>query len=95
MNKERRIILVSLLLAIAYGLVFFSSNTPIGPAISSDNAIYLTMGTAMAQGRAPYLDIFDHKGPLVFILQALPQLLSGGYSTLAVFVQEVIFLLPC
>lgn len=95
MNKERRIILVSFLLAIAYGLVFFSSNTPIGPAISSDNAIYLTMGTAMAQGRAPYLDVFDHKGPLVFILQALPQLLSGGYSTLAVFVQEVIFLFAC
>lgn len=95
MNKRRRTILVSFLLAILYGLVFFSSNTPIGPAISSDNAIYLTMGTAMAQGRAPYLDIFDHKGPLVFLLQALPQLFSGGYSTISVFCQEVIFLFAC
>lgn len=95
MNKRHRTILVSFVLAVCYGLIFFSSNTPIGPAISSDNAIYLTMGTAMAQGQSPYLDIFDHKGPLVFILQALPQLFSGGYSTISVFCQEVLFLFAC
>ena len=92
---KKSTVLLSLLLAVLYGLIFFSSNTPIGPAISSDNAIYLTMGTAMAEGQAPYIDIFDHKGPLVFILQALPQLFSGGYSTLSVFCQEVLFLFAC
>ena len=95
MKKKYMPVLVSLILAILYGLVFFSSNTPLGPAISSDNAIYLTMGTAIAEGRAPYLDVFDHKGPLVFILQALPQLLFGGYSILAVFCQEIVFLFVC
>lgn len=95
MSKNKAAALISLILAILYGLVFFSSNTPIGPAISSDNAIYLTMGTAMAQGRAPYTEIFDHKGPLIFILQALPQLFSGGYSTISVFCQEIIFLFAC
>lgn len=85
-------LLIALLLAAAYGLIFFYSNTPLGPGISSDNAMYLTMGTALAQGYAPYTQIFDHKGPLLFLLQLLPQLAGGGYSTLAVFVQEVCFL---
>ena len=88
-------LLVSFMLAVCYGLVFFTSNTPLGPAISSDNAMYLTMGTAIAKGFAPYTEIFDHKGPLLFLLQTFPQLFSGGYSTLSVFCQEVLFLFAC
>ena len=73
-------------------LIFYTCNTPLGPAVGSDNAMYLTMGTALAKGYAPYSEIFDHKGPLLFILQMIPQLFTSGYSTLAVFVQEVLFL---
>ena len=87
--------LIALALAVVFSLVFYACNTPLGPAIGSDNAMYLTMGTALSQGYAPYTDIFDHKGPLLFILQMIPQLLAGGYSTLAVFVQEVVFLWAC
>jgi len=87
--------LIALLLSIVYGLFFFTSNTPLGPAVSSDNAMYLTMGTAIANGYAPYTEIFDHKGPLLFLLQTFPQLFSGGYSMLSVFCQEVLFLFAC
>lgn len=86
---------VSLLLALCFALVYYAFTTPLGASIGSDNAIYMTMGTALAQGYAPYTEIFDHKGPLVFILQAIPQIFSGGYSTLAIFVQQVIFLFAC
>ncbi|MGN0773285.1 MAG: hypothetical protein ACI4MP_05780 [Candidatus Ventricola sp.] len=85
----------ALLLAVAFALVFYAFTTPLGPSIGSDNAIYMTMGTALARGYAPYTEIFDHKGPLLFILQAIPQIVSGGYSTLALFVQQVIFLFAC
>lgn len=96
MNNERiKSAAFSLLLAAAFGLIFYAFNTPLGPSIGSDNAIYLTMGTALAQGYAPYTEIFDHKGPLVFALQTLPQLFTGGYSTLSVFIQQVIFLFAC
>ncbi|MBP3656007.1 MAG: hypothetical protein J6K32_04840 [Clostridia bacterium] len=84
--------LVSFLLAAVFVLFFGECNTPLGPRIGSDNAMYLTMGTALAQGYAPYSDIFDHKGPLLFILQMLPQLIAGGYSLTAVYWQEVVFL---
>lgn len=83
------------LLCLCFALVYYAFTTPLGPSIGSDNAIYMTMGTALANGYAPYTEIFDHKGPLVFILQAIPQALSGGYSTLAIFVQQVLFLFVC
>lgn len=86
---------ISLILAVVFGLFFYTFNTPLGPSVGSDNGIYLTMGTAIADGYAPYTEIFDHKGPLVFVLQAIPQLLAGGYSTLAVFAQQVLFLFAC
>ena len=96
MKRSRCVSLaLSLLLALGFCLIFAYSNTPLGPAIGSDNAIYLTMGTAIAQGYAPYTEVFDHKGPLLFLLQALPQAVAGGYSTLAVFVMEALFLLAC
>ena len=76
---------LTLALAFVFALVFYTCNTPLGAWIGSDNAMYLTMGTALANGYAPYSEIFDHKGPLLFILQMLPQLFTSGYSTLAVF----------
>ena len=88
-------IFLSLILALAYSLFIYYFNTPIGPSIGSDNAMYLTMGTAIAEGWAPYRDIFDHKGPLLFLLQGAAQLFGGGYSTLSIFVMEVLFLFAC
>lgn len=86
---------ISLALAIVFSLVFYTCNSPLGPAIGSDNAMYLTMGTALSRGFAPYKDIFDHKGPLLFILQTIPQLFTSGYMTVTVFIQEVLFLWAC
>ena len=86
---------ISLALAIVFSLIFYTCNSPLGPAIGSDNAMYLTMGTALSRGYAPYKDIFDHKGPLLFILQAIPQLFTSGYMTATVFIQEVLFLWAC
>lgn len=86
---------LALVLSFVFSLIFYTCNTPLGAWIGSDNAMYLTMGTAMAKGYVPYSEIFDHKGPLLFLLQMIPQLFTDGYSTLAVFVQEVLFLWAC
>lgn len=86
---------LSLLLAALFALVFLGSNSPLGPAIGSDNAIYLTMGTALSKGYAPYTQVFDHKGPLLFFLEMVAQLFTGGYSTLGVFIMETLFVWGC
>ena len=95
MKKRSADILLSAAMAVVFGLIFYTFNTPLGPSIGSDNAMYLTLGTALANGYAPYTQIFDHKGPMLYVVQALPQALSGGYSTLAVFIQQVMVLFLC
>ena len=88
-------LVLSAFLALTAGLFLYSANTPLGPCYSSDNSIYMVMGTALANGFRPYLDIFDHKGPLLFVLQWFPQLFGGGFQTITVFIQEVFFLFLC
>ena len=96
MNATKRRIgtraVIALLLSLCACLIYCENNTPLGPSIGSDNAMYLTMGTALAHGYAPYTQIFDHKGPLLFALQAIPQLFGGGYQTVTVFLMEWLFL---
>ena len=62
MKTERRSadVLLSAAMALVFGLIFYTFNTPLGPSIGSDNAMYLTLGTALARGYAPYTQIFDH-----------------------------------
>ena len=86
---------LSAVLAFTVGLFLYSANTPLGPCYSSDNSIYIVMGTALASGFRPYLDIFDHKGPLLFVFQWIPQMFGGGFQTITVFFQEVFFLFLC
>ena len=97
MSRKRGFIRVAtaLLLSAIFALVFFTFNTPLGPSIGNDNSMYLTMGTALTHGYAPYTQIFDHKGPLLFLIQMLPQLFFGGYQTFTVFVMEWLFLFGC
>ena len=94
-NQKALNALLALAMAFGYMLIFAYNNTPLGAAVGSDNAMYLTMGTALARGCAPYVDVFDHKGPLLFILQGLPQAVGGGYNLTAVFLQETTALFAC
>ena len=95
MKGRLRDVMLALALSGAFALVMCICNTPLGPSIGSDNAMYLTMGTALARGFAPYTQIFDHKGPLLFVLETLPQLFFGGYQTVTVFLMEWLFLFGC
>ena len=51
-GRQKRLLslLFSAAAALAFSLVFYAFNTPLGPSIGSDNAMYLTMGTALARG---------------------------------------------
>jgi len=91
-NSLYKCIFTAFIFSTIFGLFVYSSNSPLGPSYGSDNAMYLTMGTALKNGYRPYLDIFDHKGPFLFLFQWIPQVFSSGYSTTAIFIQEVIFL---
>lgn len=63
--------------------------SPLYDICGGDSAIFLTIGKYWSEGVIPYKEMFDHKGPIIFFINAI------GYSLwnnkLGVFVIEVIF----
>jgi hypothetical protein len=58
--------------------VMASNNSPLIQHIGADSGIYLLIGKNLTQGGVLYKDLFDHKGPIIFFLNALPQLFIKG-----------------
>jgi len=44
----------------------------------TDQAVFLLEGKAILQGKTPYIDLWDHKGPLLYFLNAFGLVLGGG-----------------
>lgn len=55
----------------------------------SDANIFLTIGKGMINGKIPYVDLFDHKGPILYLVYAIAALISDT-SFLGVYVIEII-----
>ena len=45
---------------------------------NGDSAVFLYVGREMLAGKAPYRDLFDHKGPLLYLIQWLGLRLGNG-----------------
>lgn len=90
MVKRSCRIALAALLSILFGLFFLTANSPLFRTYGGDSAIFVTLGRSLLSGKIPYVDIFDHKGPLIFFINAFPQLFSRTVT--AVWVQEVALL---
>ena len=72
-----RILNVSLfLLIVILGLRFLYGINPITSYPSRDSGVFLDIGQRMLAGDTPYLDYWDHKGPLIYFINALGKLLD-------------------
>lgn len=79
-----------LLVAGLFVLLLSGTTSPLGPWYGGDSALFRVIGTAMAQGDVLYVDIWDHKGPVLFLFQWLAQVLVPG--RLGLFVIQVLLL---
>ena len=66
--------LLSALLGVA---LFTESTSPLFSGWGYDSAMFQTMGKYWAEGYLPYVDLYDHKGPMIFFLNALGYALNG------------------
>ena len=63
-------------------MCFFNFHLTVNPFTlynGYDQAIFEQMGLGMLQGRIPYVDLFDHKGFLLYIINAAGLWLSPGH----------------
>lgn len=56
----------------------------------TDSAIFKSIGLGILKGKIPYVDIFDHKGPVIFFINALGQWIHSGRP--GIFLLEIISL---
>ena len=78
------------LIPVAFLFVLFYSQTtsPLYVLEGQDSCIFKTMGLAILQGKTPYVDFFDHKGPILYFINALGEWLIPG--RLGIFILQVI-----
>lgn len=64
--------------AIVLMLICSGYTSPLYPHyIGVDSSIFLTIAKGMVNGKMPYVDLFDHKGPVFFSMEALGYFLGG------------------
>lgn len=69
-----RTVVLVVLAAIAVHL----PNFPVGKAPQEDAGLFMYAAQGILEGRLPYRDVWDHKPPLIYVLDALGLLLGGG-----------------
>lgn len=106
---KKHIDLVNMLLIAVFSFLFFYNFNAISPVndevvFENDLALFYTAGVSMKRVLVLYKDIFDHKGPYVFILYYLASLLgemhhiglyiffSIFHATLAIFIYKIILI---
>ncbi len=71
-------------------LLFAWSVSPLYVNEGGDSAVFKIIGQGILDGKLPYRDLFDHKGPVIFYLNACGLGLAGG--KVGLFVLNVLFL---
>ena len=70
------LLIVCGLLALVLFLRFLFSINPITEFPSRDSGVFLDIGKRVLAGETPYLDYWDHKGPLVYFINAIGKLID-------------------
>lgn len=60
-------------------------------AIFSDNAVFYLMGKAMLQGKVLYKDMFDHKAPYIYFINAIASIFDKRHVGLYIITSLVLF----
>ena len=78
------------LLFAAVFLFLLTKSSPLYPLNEwVDANIYFTIGKGMMHGSVPYLNLYDQKGPIAFLIFGLASLISGT-TFFGVYVIETI-----
>lgn len=83
MKTEYIALLWLFVLSLLYVLVFSSTTSPIlYGKYSIDQQIFYYMGYSMLAGKIPYIDLFDHKGLIVYFVNALGIAINESWGIL-------------
>ena len=87
-SKKIKWILLGLLVLV----ILFSQTQVFNKPLSEDSGMSLYHGKRILEGNIPYRDTWEHKGPLIFYINALGLFLGGG-SSWGVWTIQFLFIL--
>ena len=92
-EKNKKIYLYFLLIGYTCLLMFFCTKSSPLYVLNDwyDANAYFTMGKGMMNGAVPYKDLFDHKGPLLYLLYGIGYLIDHT-GFLGIFFIQMIFM---
>ena len=89
MKKNNYICLICLII-ISIIICFGSTLSPISNEyIGVDSSVFIYTAKQMLNNKVPYLDVFDHKGPLLYVINALG-LIIGNNNVLGIWILETV-----
>lgn len=92
--KNIKLFLVCALLATAFTLVYSLTTSPLyKDCWNGDSAFFILVGQGMTKGLLPYADFFDFKGPYMFFIEYLAQMIC--YGRVGIFIVQSINFALC
>lgn len=77
-------------LAILFVTFFSHTTSPLYDKLSSDQSMFALVGRGITEGIIPYKDLLENKGPLFFLIEAIPQFFVNG--TVGIFILQILLL---
>lgn len=75
-------------------LIVFIPNAPNIKFLDRDGSLFLFFGRSILEGKVPYRDLWDHKGPVLYFINAFALFISNN-SIWGIWVVEIVHLLTC
>jgi len=88
LGREICFYILLLILSTGFLLVFAYNQSPLAQSTGGDTSFFKLVGQGMTKGLLPYRDFYDTKGPWMFLIQYLGQMIHWGNG--GVFLLEVI-----
>lgn len=91
--KKKSVVLFFIISSVI-GILFLSSCSNVFPwYIPDDSDIFLTIGKYWSTGECvPYLNLFDHKGPIIFFISAIGYFITGSKFGVAIIEMVTLFI---
>jgi len=78
----------AIIVSTVFLFIFSWSTSPLYLTYGGDSPFFQTIGLGILQGKVPYVDLFDHKGPVPFFMDAFGY--ATGLGRIGIFLLQVV-----
>ena len=89
LNKQNIYYILIFVIVTILAILGLSSSPLNKGVIQNDSAVFQIMGRGMLEGQVMYKDLFDHKGPVMYVINAIAYLIN---PQIGLFIIETLFI---